>query len=211
MPYYNISESILSPIEGYCESRLRSKENQVYMRGVYLVLTPASFATRSLDTVIGLGGAMATFATLGKSKKVYTFAARHLSSSRSLLAEPYSYMVCTLNPRAEAPETAPFNPMDSKILNDLSEKFDTSTNIVQRHIISRATYAVRGLTCVVTSAAQGAVALISAPLSILTFGKAEWLNGLTFRTLHATNLATNIFYCSTKFINPWSSLNLDDL
>lgn len=89
-------------------------------------------------------------------------------------------------------------------LKDIARSCYNSDNFLKRHVASRLTYALLAVSCLVTRAVDGIIGIPAAGLSILTGGKFESLNNLAYRTLQAPGIINDLFYCTIKFINPWT-------
>jgi len=89
-------------------------------------------------------------------------------------------------------------------LKDIGRSCYNSNNFLKRHVASRLTYALLAVSCLITRAVDGVIGVVAASLSILTGGKFESLNNLAYRTLQAPGIINDLFYCTIKFINPWT-------
>ena len=210
-------------------------KNHIFARCAYLILAPASIITSAVDTIIGLGAAVGTICTFGKHTPTYNIAYKHISFSRNLIVGPYVNILRTINPKAKftrnledecyakrhfgtKPDyTPPLVSVDgdgftSNLVKDpLKNKARScynSDNFLKRHISSRLTYALLAVSCIVTRAVDGIIGIPAAALSILTGGKFKTLNNLTFRALQAPAIIDDLFYCTIKFINPWTGTTL---
>lgn len=175
-------------------------------RGAHLLLTPASFITSAVDTIIGLGAGLGAICTLGKNKQTFKVACNHLSSSDKLFVRPYVNFLKTINPEAKISGDGDGFLSDLVInpLKNIARRCYNSDNFLKRHIASRLTYALLAVSCLVTRAVDGIIGIPAAGLSILTGGKFESLNNLAYRTLQAPGIINDLFYCTIKFINPWT-------
>lgn len=206
-------------------------KKHVLARGAHLLLAPASFITSAVDTIIGLGAGIGAICTLGKHQPTIKAAFNHLSSSNKLVVRPYVNILQTINPKAKfsgdlanqpyvvrylAQCTDYKPPMISgdgdgfisdiviNSLKNVARACYNSDNFLKRHVASRLTYALLAVSCLVTRAIDGIIGIPAAGLSILTGGKFESLNNLAYRTLQAPGIINDLFYCTIKFINPWT-------
>lgn len=249
MPYINISRATTGYAEAYVyknwvdstETTLVNKH--ILSRAAYLILTPASFVTSALDTLVGLGVTIGTILS-GRNKKVFDFTMLHLDSTNKLALRPYANFLKTINPEAcftKGLEDIPYNEsyVDRRLISaaqslgfhyqepKISAKGDgfvsdlvieplkgvarrcyKSENFLKRHVASRLTYILLAISCVVTRAVDGVIALPAAVLSILTVGKIQSLNNLAYRTLQATGIISDLAYCIIKIVNPLSGTAL---
>jgi hypothetical protein len=96
-------------------------------------------------------------------------------------------------------------------LKALARSCYKSDNFLKRHVASRLTYALLAVSCLATRVADGAIGVAAAGLSVLTGGNFESLNNLAYRTLQAPGIINDLFYCTIKFINPWTGTSDKEL
>lgn len=222
MSYTNVTYASTKPAEHYVDSNWVQSDETTFLkkhvlaRGAHILLTPSSFITCAVDTIIGLGAGLGAICTLGKNKQTFKVACSHLSSSNKLFVRPYVNFLKTINPEAkfsgDAAKQAMISGNGDGFLSDLvidplkniARNCYNSDNFLKRHIASRLTYALLAVSCLVTRAVDGIIGIPAAGLSILTGGKFESLNNLAYRTLQAPGIINDLFYCTIKFINPWT-------
>jgi hypothetical protein len=234
MSYSNVTYALIKPVENYVDSnwvrpvKTPFIKKHVLARGAHFVLAPASFITSAVDTIIGLGVGIGAICTLGKHYPTFKIAHNHLSGSRGLFVRPYKNLLQTINPEAKfsgdlANESHLVRQLrlakQAKIsgdgdgflsdlvidpLKDIARSCYNSDNFLKRHVASRLTYALLAISCLVTRVVDGIISIPVAGLSILTGGKFESLNNLAYRTLQAPGIINDLFYCTIKFINPWT-------
>jgi hypothetical protein len=222
MPYTNITNATVRPFRKYVEENwVQSDETtflkkQVFARGAHLALVPASFITSAADAIIGLGAAIGTVCTVGKHQPTYKFAMTHLYNLDKLFVNPYVNFLRAVNPEAlfsaGRKSTAAINANGDGFLTglmidklkDAARTYYNSDNFLKRHVASRLTYALLAVACLVTRAVDAVIGILAATFSILTFGKFESLNNMSYRALQFPGILTDLFYCTIKFINPWT-------
>ena len=200
-------------------------------RGAHFFLTPASFITSAIDTAVGLGVGIGVICTLGMHLPTAKVAFNHFSSSNKLFVRPYVNLLQTINPKARfsgdlANQTyvvrflAQCNNYEPPVVSGDGDGFISDTvitslksvartcynsdNFLKRNVASRLTYALLAISCLVARVVDGIIGIPAAGLSILTGGKFESLNNLAYRTSQAPGIITDLFYCTIKFINPWT-------
>ncbi len=234
MSYINITGATTLPAEFYVDRnwvqprKINFFKKHVLARGAHLLLTPASFITSAVDTVIGLGAGVGAICTLGKHTQTFKVACNHLCRSNRLFVRPYVNFLQTINPKAKFSGNAANQPYIARYLGlvkqatisgdgdgclsdwvinplkGIARSCYNSDNFLKRHVASRLTYVLLAVSCLVTRAVDGIIGIPAAGLSILTGGKFESLNNLAFRTLQASGIISDLFYCTIKFINPWT-------
>ena len=234
MSYSNVTYATTKPAEHYVDRNWVQSDETTFLkkhvlaRGAHLLLTPASFITSAVDTIIGLGAGIGAICTLGKHRQTFKVASNHLSSSNKLFVRPYVNFLQTINPEAKFSGDAANQPyivrylglakqatisgdgdgfLSDLVINPLKDTARTcynSDNFLKRHVASRLTYAVLAVSSLVTRAVDGIIGIPAAGLSVLTGGKFESLNNLAYRTLQAPGIINDLFYCTIKFINPWT-------
>lgn len=229
MSYISLNYTFTTPAEDYIDINLVHDDDTTFVkkhilaRGAHILLTPVSFITSAVDTIIGLGAGIGAICTLGTHKQTFNVACYHLSSSKELFVLPYVNFVQTINPEARFSEAyiVRYLGLAKKAmisgdgvgflsdfvinpLKNIARSCYNSDNFLTRHVASRLTYALLAVSCLVTRAVDGIIGIPAAALSILTVGKFESLNNLAYRTLQAPGIIGDLFYCTIKFINPWT-------
>jgi hypothetical protein len=225
MPYTNITHASIRPIENYVvrnwviSDQTNFLKRHIVARGAHFILSPASFITSSVDTIIGLVAGMGAICTLGKHRPTFKMAFEQLAGASQLLARPYVHILKTINPQARFSG----DDSDRKVaisgdgegfisnliinpLKNVARECYNSDSVLKRHVASRLTYALLAISCLVTRAVDGLIGIPAAGLSILTGGKFEFLNNLAYRALQAPAIINDLFYCTIKFINPWAGV-----
>lgn len=208
-------------------------KKHVLGRGAHFMLAPTSFITNALDTIVGLGAGIGAICTLGKHQPTLTAAFNHLSRSNKLAVHPYVHFLKTINPEAKfsgdlenLPPTeriiamtigSSYRPArisgdgdgfisDTAItsLKNIARGCYNSDNFLKRHVASRLTYVLLAISCLVTRVVDGVIGVLTGAFSILTVGKFESLNNVAYRALQAPGIINDLFYCTIKFINPWT-------
>jgi hypothetical protein len=223
MSYFNVSVSIVNPREAYVRDRLVNArgagfyEKHILARRAYLWLTPVSFATHAIDTAIGVvSGAAAVISeavVVARGDVIFAdsipatinkFAHYHLSSSKWLLAGPYTSLLKAIN------VTAVVNPKMHGIiagyvisfLNQTAQNCTASNNPFTREVTSRLTYVLVAISALVTRAGDGVLGVIAAVFSLCTAGYFESANSYAYRGLGAASIINDLFCCAVKFIDP---------
>ncbi len=206
-------------------------KKHVVARVGFLALTPWSLATSTADILIGIGAGIAVIGTAGKQKEAWDFAMNHLNSSRKIVVRPYFDLLMALNPQAKfsgSIDNMPYVQRQtatlmgqkdafitvegdgfithyvSEALKDVARNCYNSDNFLKRHVASRLTYLLLVISSVITRLMDGIIGVMAAILSFATFGKVESINNLAYRGLQATGIVQDVFYCTTKIINPWA-------
>lgn len=227
MFYINITHTAIRPTERYIHNNwVNSKKTNFFKKHVlarvtHFTLVPASLIISALDAIIGLGAGMAAICTLGKHEKIFHFASSHLRSSSEIIARPYINLLQTLNPKVDlssnisvfenpkypiigAGDNGFITHFISKFLENIASRCYNSENFVIRHVVSRLTYPLLAISCLVTRVVDGIIGIGVAPLSLLTGGKFESLNNLAYRALQVPGIIDDLFYCTIMCINPWA-------
>ena len=218
MTYTNVTNSIAVPIKKYandCANPMDYKDKtffneSVLSRGAHFTAVPVCLFTNVVDTAIGLGAGVATLCTLGMHQPTYKFTLDHLSSANHVISSIYFGLLRTINPRSKFDDSVYqngiFAGVVAKPILECADAFRDSDSIFKRHVASRLTYALAGLSCIVTRVADGIIGLGAAGLSVICFGTNHKLNSLAVRGLQATRLITDLFISAVVIINPWAGL-----
>ncbi|MFI0435552.1 MAG: hypothetical protein ACH350_07500 [Parachlamydiaceae bacterium] len=207
-------------IDAYAVKGCKGDEKKfVRASRMYCVLVPTSFIAHAADTVIGLGAAILAIGTLGvlgtQTAEKYCY-----NSSRDLLAKSYYHILRAINPKEKDPFSHPisdsfpesffglFLNIRSIIYKNITPFYDKakdlsrSSNFLEKHVISRCTYALLAVAYLVTKVVEGIFCIPIAAFSILTAGKYKNLNQLARLTLAAPSIIYHLFCCIMGFINP---------
>jgi hypothetical protein len=79
---------------------------------------------------------------------------------------------------------------------------------LKRVIVSRLSYALQLVACVISRVADMILGTILSALSLVTLGSFPRLNSYTYRALQITGIVKDVFYYTTKFLNPGAKFNL---
>lgn len=192
-------------------------KKEILARGAYLLLTPVTFAAGCLDTILGAIAGVGALCTAGRSTPMLKVSYNHLNSSQSLIARSYIHLLAAINPEFEMASCSIFGfeikEGGNGLLSDaVIEKFKDqagdyrqSNNFLKRHVATRLTYALMAVSCVVTRLVDGIIGVPAACLSILLVGRCAPMNNIASEGLQATGIINDFFYCTVKFINPWST------
>lgn len=209
-------------------------EKQIFSRGAYLALAPLSIITVALDTIVGIGAATMTLLTLGCYKKSYSISRSHFYIERGFInpylfllrsINPNSPFQQSFDDvmsdgtrflsalKGEIPlkefkigiqGNGLFSNLVIKPLIEKATDHQNSNNFLNKHIVSRLTYALLAISCVITRVADAAIALPAVALSLITLGQFNSLNCTAIRALYAPRLAFDLYFCLLKIINPWA-------
>lgn len=200
------------------ESHKKNCFNRCFIsRGLNLSLVPITLVTNALDALIGSGIGVAAICTAGAHKEIASLAGTYLPRSNRLLAEPFYQLLKSINPKASfSNATHVLIPnrgngfISSLVLPKLHEeglKCQCSTNVFERHVISRLTFALAGLAAIVTRIADATIALPAVAIALMTYGKVASINNLAYRTLQSLGLINDLFSSLIKTLNPSASLS----
>lgn len=203
-----------------------SLKKHVGTRAAYLTLAPTSFITTTVDTVVGIGAGIGSVLTLGLCEQLDEFAFHQLHLSNNILTRPYEALLRTVNPKAAIYDGILSRTRAGKLLKQPSIKLQgkgfvtdpvfkklsafakkcaSSEDCLKQHVVSRLTYALLAISLLVTRAVDGILAIPAVAASFLTLGTYESVNNLAFRTLQATGIVHDLFHCTIKVINPWTT------
>lgn len=213
MSYINMNHTLTKPIQKYVDDHwVNSKKagfvkKEILARVAHLGLIPASFVFNALDTIIGVGAAGVTVLTLGLNERTGLVTGKHLNSSKKLFAGPYLNLLKTINPKAEVDESIDsgfLSRLVSDILKEIATDFtDDNKNVFSKHVVSRALYALAGLSSLVTRVADGIISVPVVCISLLTLGKFSVINDLAYTTLQAPGVVNDFIFSTIKVINPF--------
>lgn len=227
--YLTISRSCLDPsIDAAERYKKRNHSNffdrEINTRKKYLKLLPLSFGIKILDTFIGVITSVGVLCTFGLSNTIYTFHARHMKNSKLLLADPFKFLLKTVNPNANFPKRSnPNHSSELKINPLISVEGDgfTATSTIEtiqpflrnslrsphffhRHLTTRLTHIALATCCVAHRIIDAQIALLTAPLALITLGKIDSLNNIAYRSLQTTGIINDLVDFAIKIINPFA-------
>lgn len=211
-------------------------QKHVLARGGYLLLSPCYAITSALDTIMGIGSGIGAIATGGTHWTTYKFSMLHLDSSRRIVVYPFASLLGTLNPQAKFSNSLRYMSRRTQLaanitgksyeafitgsgdgfiadavsepLKNVARRCYNSDNPFTHHVASRLTYLILIISSVVTRAIDEIIGIIAGTFSLLTLGKVESINNLAYRALQAPGIVKDLFYCTTKFINPWAGTGM---
>jgi len=223
---YNLTDWVItSSVEEITKSWVENDNSdflwsEILSRGAFLILAPTAVIICALDTILGFGAALASFASLGMHEPTVDFATNHLDSFQGIIAQPFSLLVQMVNPHADFNNTETFTlggrtytePKIKSITNLISnrlfffsqQELQKSEYFLVRHVFSRATYALEIPLCIITKVADTAIGCIALPFDLITLGTINELNIYGRRAFTIPGIINQFFLCAIKTINPWS-------
>lgn len=218
MSYVNLTHTFTSKIPSFiesewaCNNEANCFNRQFTARVGYFLSAPLELISSIVDTAIGLLATVESLLALGTEKSCNKIAQNHLISASAIISSPYKFLLRTLNPTATFDECAPVSSkgnglVSHYVINFLKEygrSCTNSPNLFKQHVISRVTYALLAISCLVTRTADGAIGIIAAAFSFITLGKIDTINNIALRGLRFPGIIDDLVFCTVKFINPWS-------
>jgi len=217
MSYSNISYASTSLARDYVTANWaqsdRFLKKHIFARGAFLVLAPCSFITSAVDIMVGLGVGIGAICSFGTNYRLVKVTFNYLSSSNKIVLRPYVNILSAIkledtfpqNMRVLSPHGDGFlSNIPSEYLKSKARECYDSRNLLKRHLISRLTYILLAIVCLITRVIDGIISIPAAGFSILSGGEFGLLNNLAYRTLQAPGIINDLFYCTLKFINPWA-------
>ena len=175
-----------------------------------LALAPWSIMTQAVDTVIGIGAALATIGTLG-NKKIYQVAIKHLDSASFLIADPYLHLLKTINPNASLQVMKGSNnkladphltTFVGKNMLSLAKSCWASKNKFVHHVCTRLTFALLALSCVITRVIDLIIGVVAAIGALVTLGTCPKWNRAAYMGLQITGIIQDLFEATIRIVNP---------
>lgn len=187
----------------------------IVARCSHFFLIPLSIIAGAFDSLGGIFLGIPMILTAGRFPKLNKYAFEQLYGSGEILAGPFRYLLKTLDPDIKFSFGNEFSIpaggigfITHYVLDALTLKaysFLNSTSFFERHIISRLTYVLLGIACLVTRVVDGIIAIPITLLSLFFLGRVKWLNNIAFRALQVPNIIGDLFLCAMGIIDP--SLN----
>lgn len=187
-----------------CSEQTSFFKREIVARGAFFALSPAALITSALDVILGLGAAIAATTTLGTIESVNHFALIHLASSNGLVAVPCQTFLCGLNPNAKLAVLSP-GFISANIFQrglSIAQKYSKSDMFFVRHVVSRITYGLLAISCLVARTVDGIIGVPTTVLSIAALGTCRQLNAVAFKALAAPGIILDLALCALCIINP---------
>lgn len=229
MEYSSLTLDCVQPILPHAKKKLIGADelgslgNNVIDGLVNLGLAPISLGAAILDTVLGVLASVGAVVTLGMHKTIYKASRSFTLSSSRILVQPYRLLLKTINPhanirvltqaeiRGKRGHPCPWIYLTSDgllthfvkpYLFGKAMKACLEEDFTSRHITSRFLFTLSALTCLVTRAVDGMIAMPLAALSILTFGQMQAINTLAVNALQAPGIVSDLSFCAINALNP---------
>lgn len=204
-------------------------KKHVAARGAHLLLVPGSFIECALLTIYGLGCGILALIPIGTNPDMSNRALKHLSYSNLLFSQCFLNFLRMINPGAkfsgiwlpEKPSTntettisARGNGFITQLVYERLQKwakmaedcYHSPKNGLQKHLITRFMFFTLALTLLLTRALDATISIPATLLAIFFFGKWESINNLSYRTLQATGIVRDLFYCTLKILHPGAKI-----
>ncbi|MBA3956816.1 MAG: hypothetical protein H0X51_00260 [Parachlamydiaceae bacterium] len=182
----------------------------ILFRGGKLGLAGLSVVCNSTDLLRGLIFGIGTLLTAGLHSNTYSRSMKYLSSSNYIAAETYLHLLSAVNPDYANSRDCLLSPdghgiiavVVDKHFRKFATKCNNSPNLFVNQVVCRLTYLSLILAQIICRVADGVLGVIGMAFSFMTIGKITFFNRLAFRGLQAPGLLRDIFYCTTKCLNP---------
>lgn len=211
--YYNMSSNVERTSESITNKLVFQEENSnvfkrhFLARAGHFALIPLAALTTILDTIIGVGAAIAVVATLATRRDIFVFTFRHLMNCSYILSGPFKEILLTINPQAKfkVVENA-LSGLTTGIVNDFVgenfKKLKQSENLFIKHVASRCFRIIMLVALVAARLIDFPIGVVAAPLALLTFGKIQLLNDAAFNGLRVTGIIYDTLLTLGWSINP---------
>lgn len=211
MTYINTTKALVAPFRRHVKnnwvdsSETNFLKKEIFARGAYLILTPASFVTHCLDVILGVGlgiGVLCSGRTKSPLYKTYNL---HIKNSEKIISDLYVNFLRAINPTADIVRRGEDGFLSHAFIQGFvnhKEKWAESKNFLKRHVATRLKYALMAVSCVISRLADGIIGLSAGSLSLLTAGTIPILNHIAYRGLQITGIIDDLLYCTVKCINP---------
>lgn len=211
----NLSNYVIEPLVSKYEECFEGKDHsfikrEVFQRGATLGIGCVALPALAIETLIGVILGVGVILTGGKSLSLYEKHLSFIAGSKFIFKLPFECLLKTVNPNADFLKTTRNGIISSytrDFFRELSTECRSSENILIKHVISRLTYAAMAISMTISRIVDGAIGLLTVPLSILTLGKIKSINHTALEALHFTGIIQDLLYCTMKFINPWTGTN----
>lgn len=211
----SLSDGVQYYSYSYIQNKLRNNQSdffnqEILSRAIYFSLVPTVSLTIVFDTIVGLGTGVFSMIKKGEHQRAKHLSLTYLKSSRLLIASPYLNLMLTLNPSAKFDENSLQTGSGEGAITQFCSNFiktslyhsSNSSYPLKRHVLSRLTFALLMISCVITRVIDGILGALAAVFSFLTLGNIRWLNHVAVRGLQFPGLLRDIYYCSLGIINP---------
>lgn len=158
----------------------------------YFAAIPVEVATRLVDLILGVGGLIATLATLGKVDAITNFTLTHNTSAFRLIPTIMKTAVLALNPQAKI-QKIEVDPglVTAKFLTAAGpglEKLKQHPNAVVKNLLGRMAIISSVLTAVITATVDLIFGAIAFAFSVVTLGTWEKCNNFSCKNLNSLEL-----------------------
>lgn len=213
MTYTNTTNALVTPLCRHVDdhwvksTKTNFMKKQIFARGANLILTPASFVTHCLDTIMGLGAGIGALCSGRSSSPLYGIYRAHFKNSRNIVSEPYVNFLRSINPTAKVLRGIEDGFLTEAVIPSFvrhTREWVLSKNFLKRHVATRLTFALLAVSCVISRLADGIIGVSAACLSILFIGRIRSLNHIAYRGLQFTGVVDDLIYCAVRCINPFS-------
>lgn len=197
----------------------------------FLVTTTAIPFLLSLDTLVGVIGAVGDVLSGGKSENLHEFSIKRTRVSRFILTDPFYCFVQAISISSNDPFKPTYEEGISEgcyrieykellvcykgkglLTNSINKFFKKKAedarifenSFFKRHFVSRGATALLLLGSIVTRTVDAVIGVIAAIGSIVTLGKFASLNNTAYRGLQFPGIIHDIHYCAVKTLNPWA-------
>jgi len=212
--YINLSSTLINPMKDHIDDEWVKAHDtnflyrEILSRGGYLLLTPACMIVVALDTIIGLGSAILSLATLGLSRDIVDLTTNHLGSTRKIVTLVFIGLLKTVNPHAVVPDADDQNgfltdPLFKKI-HDLAYEFKDSDSYLAKYLGSRVTLAISPFIVAIGRVADMALSLVAVTFSFATLGMIDKVNEIACYSLEFPSVPIDLIECAILCINPFA-------
>lgn len=188
-------------------------DKHVVSRVTNLILAPLALLAAAADVISGVPPIISSIITLGRSNTNCNVAGDTsvlLSSSKKILSAPYLNLLRVINPNAKADEQTDGMVYDllCKPLVKKGMEFYMSpkSNFLEKHVVSRLTFALYGIAALVSRAVDGILAIPAVIASVCSLGIWDDANNAAYKGLRFTGVVHSVFFSVIKIINPGARL-----
>ncbi len=156
-----------------------------------------------LDSIIGVGAAIASLGTLGLNKDLVEFTDKHLGDVEYLSIAPFGMTLLLFATGSPSDDATLTSEVVSRRLKNLASRCTNSDNLFKKHVGSRLTYALAVLSCVVTRVYDAVIGVLAFIPALLTLGHYSQLNRIAFNGLAVTGVVHDVFSNTIRVFNPF--------